>query len=297
MDRDVAMLAELPPAKWSEALRRLDVLKSFDALPDPTGKDVAEHAEQLGLTVRSFYRLIEAHEILKITGRARRSRRGKRRWLSSQLEKVILETMRDLGPEAPQRTVHLEVVRRCRAAGLEPPSENTIRTRTTGTDVDLRIRLGRRFDIVLDVCPLSLDVLDEAGEAAIATLAGVQDAITGRLLIHSLSAGAPKPEALARMVAEAAAEAFAQRALIVTGDRAQALLPYSDVLSKAGVRLDAGASHGVRAGSALMSILGLRIAKVPFAPRQSRAASPSQAVELAVAQRAISQFIQEQQYR
>ena len=287
------LLASLPPANWKETLRRLEVLRSFKAIEAPSGRDVEEHATRLGLDVRSFYRLIRAQDELRLGAPVRVSRRGMRRFLPPETERIIDEVLAELGREIPDRIVLIEVARRCREAGLPTPSAGALRTRSAPTRVDLRIRLRRRFDTILDACPLDLDVPSENGVApAVAWFGSVLRGADGAMITYVVTAGPPTPGDLAEMFSAIVPEGTGDGILVATGDLSAALAHASEATARHGLRFDVAASAGLRPGAALTPVMGLKLGRLSFQARRREAYEKDLAVPLDVARDVVAHLIE-----
>lgn len=291
MDRDVLMLAELPPVKWKEALRRLEVLKAYEAIPNPTSEDAEAHATKLGISVRRFYGLVKASRMLNERGHARPFRQGQHAHIPAEVNRIIEETRRELGSEVPHRAVELEVARRCRVLGFDPPRAATVRRRIVGAGADLRIRLARRFDLVLDISPMGLDVTDRSGQAAVAMLTGLLSWEAGEVLATRVSAGWPSIDDVLSLLHEGVARSNTEPTLVATGTLADTLTTVEQTLAAMGLKFDLGASHGLRPGLALTTVFGLRIGKVPLMPKRSSAPSLEKAVPLDLARKVIARLV------
>jgi hypothetical protein len=290
MDQEIAALAELPPAQWDEALRRFAVVRNYLSLDRSTVRNPEAHARGLGLNVRSFYRLIEAYRELQESKQPRRSQRGAQRHLPSEVDQVIADVRSELGCEASDRLVHLEVQKRCHEAGIPEPSYSSIRTRSAGSLVDLRIKLRRRCDLVLDACPVSFDVFQDGaddGLRKVAWLTGVFAAEHGTLLGHLLTAGEATPIELSEMLRDALRRGAAGT-MVATGESPQILMSIEPELHSFGVRLDNAGSRGLQAGVAITSVLGRKIGKIFATPKRRELLKDSEAVPLNLARRVVT---------
>lgn len=293
MCRETALLAGMAPSRWHEALRRIGVVRSYCALTAPNGKDAQRHADELKLDVRSFYRLVRAYEDLREHAVPKRSKRGTTRSLSSDAERIISEVRAELGREVPERLVHAEVANRCRTAGLPVPSVSALRTRDAASRVDLRIRLRRTFDVVIDSCPLDVDVTDaenHGDEERVAWLTGLLDGATGTRLGHVVTAGVPSERDLLFCLGVAHLQGEEDVDLLATGGLMQTLQPVDRILATRGLRLDAAASHGLPPGSALVPALGLKVGRISLLPRR-KAPCGGRSVPLSSARRVIDKLL------
>jgi hypothetical protein len=289
MDREVALLANLPPSNWSEALRRMEVLDAYRQIEAPTVRDIERHAELLKLNPRSFYRLIRAYDDLGRAGSARQSKRGTTRSLPADASAIIEQVRGELGREVPDRMIHLEVAKRCVAAGLPVPSSNAVRTRDMPSQVDLRIRLRRRFSFVIDACPLDFDVFDEGPPTRCvrpAWLTCLLDGADGGMLAHLVTAGEPAPQDMVEMLEAVRSSAPSGSTLLATGElhaKLAAVVTTDDLP----LVLDVPMSRGLRPGAAMVPALGLKIGRMSLHSRRRKAMSEGTAVSLGMARRVV----------
>jgi hypothetical protein len=287
----VELLASLPPAAWKETLRRLEVLRSFKSIQAPTRSDVEDHAARLGIDVRTYYRLIRAQDELKRGAPIRKSRRGTRRFLPPETERIIDEVLAELGHEIPDRIILIEVARRCREASLPAPSAGALRTRSAPARVDLRIRLRRRFDVILDACPCDLDVLSEDGAApAVAWFAALLRGSDGSMIAHAVTAGSPTATQAAALVELAGRHQDPDGVLVATGDL-QGTTSLADTARPHGLRFDAAASMGLRPGAALMPVMGLKLGRLSFQARRRTIHDKDVAVPLEIARDVVDHLL------
>jgi hypothetical protein len=294
MDGETALLASLPPSIWSKTLRRTRVVRSFRSIDAPDGDDIRDHADMLGLNPRSFYRLIRAYDKLSAGVVPAASRRGIRRSLPQEAEDIVDAVRTEMGRETPERLMLIEIGRRCAAAGIRAPSLNALRTRDVGSEVDLRIRLRRRFDIVVDACPLDIDVIDESRSGnteAVAWLTGILAGATGLCLGHMVTAGSPSAGDMDELLDEAAPLGDEQRnVLIATGTLPELIARTSDHGHPTGPEFDEATSRGLLAGAALVPAFGLKIGTVSLKARR-REPFGDKAVPIAVARRLVDHML------
>ena len=294
MDREVALLADLPPSNWSGALRRKEVLDAYHRLEAPTVRDAERHAELLDLNPRSFYRLIRAYDDIGRAGVAVRSKRGMTRSLPADASTIIEQVRGELGREVPDRMIHLEVARRCAAAGLPVPSSNAVRTRDMPSQVDLRIRLRRRFSFVIDACPLDLDVFDEGTSPRCvrpAWLTCLLEGGSGGILAHRVTAGEPAPRDLLEMLETIRSTGPSGSTLLATGGLPTKLAASASSDDPDPV-LDEPMSRGLRPGAAMVPALGLKIGRVSLQSRRRKAMPDGTAVPLGTARRVVAHLLE-----
>jgi putative transposase len=184
---DIMQIAE---ADWAEAKRRAQILAPLATSDICPQSVVQKAAAEIGGSVRHLYTLLRAYRVSRGTLSAlvpakHSGGKGKGR-LSADLEAIIETTIQEeyLTPQkrTAQRIVD-EVRRRCHRANLQPPADNTVRSRLHALRADdtLRRREGARrarqkFDPVpgtfppppwplavvqIDHTPVDLIVVDE----------------------------------------------------------------------------------------------------------------------------------------
>lgn len=289
MEGVIPILANLPPSSWKEALGRIEAVRAFRALKSPDGADVKRYADLLSLNPRSFYRLLRAYGDLRDGVTPKPSKRGAKRFLPTGTVEIMRQVRAELGREVPERVVHLEVSRRCLAAGLPAPSLNALRTRDKGSQVDLRIRLRRRFDLILDSCPLDVDVLDATSGNTMAWFTGLLDAEIGADLGHLVTAGPPTTADLLKLIGAGRSRSAGDIVLLATGGLVETLAPVATHPILEGVRVDEAASRALRAGAALVPAFGLKIGRISFQAR--RRAIPAAAVPVKIASQVVDHLL------
>ncbi len=290
---DLKLLGALPPTKWRDALNRLAAVDDHMRIRDPDAEDVATSARALGLSTRSFYRLIRDRKAAASTSSAsRRSMRGMHRSLAPRIEDVIAETRGAMGAEAADGAVHREVVRRCHAADLPPPSYSAVRTRANAATVDLCVRLGRLCDVVVDTCAMDLDVVShEPGQGGdVAHFTAVLAARNGDLLAHIVTAGHPKADDVFGILP--AATHRVSGTMLATGRTAALLAPLAEDIGNRGLHLDLARSAGLRPGVASIPAVGRRIGRIELLPRRETLHEPDDAVPLRLASAVVAMLVE-----
>ena len=293
MDGETALLASLPPSAWNETLRRMEVIISFRDIAAPNGQDIRNHAAALRLNPRSFYRLIRAYENLSAGVMPTGSRRGSKRSLRQEADDIVEKVRSEMGREAPERLVLIEIGKRCAAAGIEAPSLSALRTRDAGAAVDLRIRLRRRFDLVVDACPLDIDVFDESNSGsaeAVAWLTGLLDGATGMVLGHMVTAGEPRVDRMQELLEAGAGSDGDPRVLISTGTLPDVMPSALGDGGPTDLTFDAAASRGLLPGAALVPALGLKVGTVSLKARRHKPFG-GKAVPIGVARRLLDHML------
>lgn len=139
-------------AAWEEARRRAAIIGPLAAKEKTPASLAAEAGEQLGLSARTVYTLIRRYKasggsLLSLVPAQPQGGRGGSR-LPEETERIISSSLTELYLSRQRvkiETVVKEIRRRCRRAGVKPPSSNTIRTRIKQLNPEevLRKREGR----------------------------------------------------------------------------------------------------------------------------------------------------------
>lgn len=139
-------------ALWTEARRRAAIIGPLAAREKTSASLATEAGEQLGLSARTVYTLIRRYKasggsLLSLAPAQSQGGRGGSR-LSEEAERIISSSLSELYLSRQRvkiETVVKEIRRRCRQAGVKPPSSNTIRTRIgrLRSEEVLRTREGR----------------------------------------------------------------------------------------------------------------------------------------------------------
>ena len=146
-------LVTLSVQDWEEAKRRAAVIGPLATLDEIPVRLAQQASEQLGLSPRTIYRLLQRYQasgglLTSLVRRQSAGGRGKGR-LAPDQEAVARATIVELYL-SPQRHRAAEVVqevrRRCHVAGLQPPSEKAIRARIQAIrpEESIRRRHGRQ---------------------------------------------------------------------------------------------------------------------------------------------------------
>ena len=156
--RDLAAVAD---EDWQEAQRRLALIRPLLRPAERTRESVRARAREGGVHPATLYRWIERFELEGKTSallpNQKHGGRGKGR-LKAEVEALTQVTIQEVYLTAQRlsaRKTWEEVVRRCRAAGLEAPHENTVRERIARLRQRdrLQARHGRRAAEALDAVP------------------------------------------------------------------------------------------------------------------------------------------------
>ncbi|WP_426266024.1 hypothetical protein [Sphingomonas sp. LHG3443-2] len=299
-DEITRQLAALPPHLWAESLRRMEVVNRYLDLEKPTTADADRSAAELQLVQRSFFRLAAAVRDLRAGGEPKVSRQGQQSPLPSTTRAVLAATIADLGPGARDSEIFAESHRRCKEQGLLAPSWNAVRTRT-GKPVlspDLRGRLRKDADFVLDACPLDLTVSGTNSEAALAVLTALIHMESASVLGFHLCAGQVSDAAVAASFLDAlddpangGATQSRHLRLIMSAALRPCLPAVERLAAAARVQVDKDGSEGLRPGVALTSAVGRKIGRIPFAPLGRAAARPELSVPLHHARAVIGELL------
>ena len=131
---------------WAKATQRRDIILALSRLPSRKAADIAAAAQTLGLTVRQIWGLLQRgkssnFEVADFL-RACTGPRPKR--LNPEVETITGQAIEQHYAKASRPTVgslHTDILERCHAANLSPPSFRTVRARVAERD---QIWLTRR---------------------------------------------------------------------------------------------------------------------------------------------------------
>jgi putative transposase len=128
-------LAQISDAAWQVAQQRFSVIRPLLSTPRCTIADVEARAHTANVNIVTVYRWLQRYQrngqVTALLPSERSGGRGQSR-LHPEVEAIIQATIEDVylskqKPSAQQACV--EVLRRCRNAGLAPPHPNTVRYR------------------------------------------------------------------------------------------------------------------------------------------------------------------------
>lgn len=126
-------LTHVDPVRQAEVRRRISVIKSQLAIARPTAEQTEANAVSLGLSTSQFYRLVRSwrlHGQAALVAGAGAHGRPRRRpdGVSPDAKAVVAAVIGELGVEASQTAIHLAIVARCEALGIDPPSKGAVWT-------------------------------------------------------------------------------------------------------------------------------------------------------------------------
>jgi hypothetical protein len=299
-DEITRQLAELPPHLWAAALRRMEVVNRYLALERPTTEDADRSAAELDLVQRSFFRLAAAVRSLRAGGEPKVSLQGQQSALQPDTRAVLEATIADLGPGARDSEIFVECRRRCVVRGLKAPSWNAVRTRTGKPllNRDLKGRLRRNADLVLDACQLDLTIKGTKSEAVLAVFTALIHMDSGEVLGFHLGERQATDVAVAASFLDALdhpATLPSNRPkrpnLIISGAIKPCLAAVERLAASAKVRMDKEGSEGLRQGAALTNALGHKLGRVPFSPLGRAIARPELAVTMHHARAVVGELL------
>ena len=141
-------LAALDDRDWDEARRRQRVIESLLVNGRRPRSEVQQAGEELGVNAATVYRWLRVYReggtLSTLLPVKRDGGRGRPR-LEEQVEQIIQIGIKEYYLTKQQRSVRgvtTEIARLCRAQGIEPPHENTVRARVKA--ISERTRLKRR---------------------------------------------------------------------------------------------------------------------------------------------------------
>src|SRR3546814_758349 len=114
--------------------------------------------------------------------------------MDERKETVIAQAIEVAGAAARMRDVQALAAQLSAERGVERPSQTSIRTRfgRRPTEVDIVNRLKLDCDLVIDLCPLAISVIDDDDNVAMAWLLISIEPQTRRVWAHQIFAGQPR---------------------------------------------------------------------------------------------------------
>lgn len=276
-------VADLPPQRWAETLRRLDVVQRYRSGTPSIDRALACAAE-LGLRQRGFYNLVRAFDTFGRTTPPVR-RWGKFKGVGTNVEHIMDEEIaRD--PAATIRDIFERVRKRCNERGLPIPSIGTVDQRRDEAPEQPQIaaRLRRACEYVLDGAPLEL-AIGTGKTTKPAWLYAVIDATEGSILGYQLTGrnAANTSELLAAIPDQHNARILLPTAgaPVISSRREHALMERS-------IAVDRHAGIDVDRGAGLRAVLGRHLGLVRIATYDiNEDAHPLKPVPIAHARAAI----------
>lgn len=253
-------LAELPPTKWTEAKRRVAVVRRYLAVPDPSITDQARFADEIGVGFAMFHRIVRTVREWDALPDAARPH-AHRRSVDPDSAELARTAVGLAGPEATQEAAYAKAVDLGRTRGVPPPGRQAVQTayRRARAGDALAIRLGIDAEFVVDASPLGAATPREDGRAAGAVLSAIVDVAEGRLVRWMVTAGRADAPALRDLVRQSPLRGHASVGIA-------SILPaneLTDLRKELGLR----PSRALRGGSVLSAALGERLGRIPLLPR------------------------------
>lgn len=274
---------DLPPERWAEAMRRLAIVRRYASMNGERGSAgpaAIEGAAGLGLSKRSFLRLVQAYRLMR-EGALQKSRQGRHTEVDPRVDDIVKEVMSDRVVEARKREAVDEIKRRCSADGVEVPSDSTIRRRLKrrrSNGLPMAEFVGD-VDFVVDSCATDLDVVGPDGVAwAVLTLLVKVEPI--KIVGHLLSAGEPADADLTALLQLIGGDARHEPPLRIGLTGQSATIPERIDLPK-DLEL-VGIGH--KKGAVVSRLLGSRLGKLALRPNRHAGIRPDEPVDLPDAQ-------------
>ncbi|PWG01990.1 hypothetical protein [Sphingosinicella humi] len=266
-------LVGVPPHLWPQTLERAAIIAKYLKIANPTVADVDEHARKLGIRRRYFYVLVRIFRERRAARTIDIDKQYKRAVIDPEASATVEEVIAELGPDAKLAHVKEEVQRRCRDRGITLPSSTTIRTRLNAARV---VNPGTNFlpDLIVDHCGLKLQATDPNGVVETAVLTALIHTPTGRVMGHYLGLGSPGATAMISAINNALSQP--------AGAGCRARLPVElrfhagqepiwdtiiDALQQGGIKPLPREISDRSAGRSITRVLGLKLGRIPFAPR------------------------------
>lgn len=268
----VEELAVASSACWATLIKRHEVIGEYLQLPRPIATDVREFAGKIGLSQRSFYRLIKEHRHRR-AGNSRPTKiTGRGTPISNSQEAAIAEAIRLSGPGAATKKV-VEAARIISAdIGIPTPSEPAIiaRLRRGGDLAGLNEKLKNTAGWIVDACLTDIEIELGGGQTQVAWIVGLVDLTSGKIQSHRLCI-APNAASVASVIGEKwynMTALTAECATLAVTPVIGKYLSRAIYLSADGpVAITPCCQNGIRSGEALRCILGLKLGAIQLRTR------------------------------
>jgi len=145
-------LLSVAESDWSEAERRQAIIQPLLGQRGRTRDQVMARAAEFGLHANTLYKWLKAYEssglVTSLLPKQQRKDKGETK-LQAEIEAIIEDVIKTeylTTQKKSKQWICKEVQRRCTAAGMSPPHENTVRNRlkTLPAEATVAKRLGRK---------------------------------------------------------------------------------------------------------------------------------------------------------
>lgn len=291
-------LSVAPSRTWPTIIERHQAVTDYLEINNPTTSDVDRFAQRVGLSRRMFYRLIDDRK-RRLAGHSSATLiTGRGRPITLEQETAISDALTRLGPGALTRDVYTEAAVICAERGIPAPSDYAVtsRVRAPRERVEIRARLHRRFDWILDTSQLDFDVIESDGNSGPAYMLALIDVHSGETLAHQVHPGKPSSLAIANLILPKIAQLHRpnprRASLAVTTILWPEALLLESLLRRHALEAAECAPRTVRSGEALMFVFGPRIGNISLRPRPRRSSSNVQpAIEIALAEAVVGSLV------
>jgi hypothetical protein len=251
-------LAEMPPHHWERAKARMEIVDRFLAQDDRSTRAKRRHAEELGVSLPMFYRLLSLRDELTARGDVRPP--GPRRPRDADRAATIEEAIALCGPAATQERVYEVACGISRHRGLPAPHRSQVRRAhgRRGAGAAFGARLGTGASAVLDAAGLGVRVADARRGAVLAVLTAVIDP-RGGIADWLVTAGFAPNVDLAPIVIRARRR-FGSDGLLISN----AFAGHGSIDAER--TSAAAASATVMKGSAISGALGVKVGRIAVLP-------------------------------
>lgn len=292
-------LSVAPTASWPAIMNRHQAVTDYLSIKKPTTSDVDKFANDVGLSRRMFYRLIDDRKQRLAKHSSANPFIARGRPISLEHEAIIADALAHWGPGALTRDVYAEVLEICAERGIPAPSHYAVtsRVRTLREHDEIHTRLGHRFDWILDTSQLDFAVIEADGNSGTAYLLALIDARSGETLAHQVHADKPRSLAIANLMLAQLAQLHLCRlervSLAVTAILWPEVSILDPLLRQYAIEAAECAPKTIRSGEALMFVYGRTIGSISLRPRPRRPSlgAVQPAIEMALAEAVVGSLV------
>lgn len=148
---------DVDDVRWREAVCRAGVIRPLAESSRRSGTAISKAAQDLGVSVRKVYRMVQAFRSNPVTSSVIRNRPGPKkgiRLLDPQVEAIISDAVENFykTPERPTiRALQRHIRHNCLASGLRPPSRKALVARVAAKPFRDLVRARHGFDRARDL--------------------------------------------------------------------------------------------------------------------------------------------------
>ncbi len=258
-----------PPQVWARKLRQASVIYPLAKRAIVSPRELNQACAELGIGRRRVTQLLNMARARFAGAPPRGDMTGVHSQLHDNSEQLIGYAMSLAGAAARQRDVSALVRQLSHERRIVPPCETAIRNRFSRrrSRINLVDRLSLSCDVVADLCPLALTVLDKSDVPEVAWLLAIVEARTAAIVRFDLYAGKPSAGEARRLIAQVDSMLEGESRIGVTASLLK-LLAKDQGGDVVGLRSASSVRH-LSGGSVIRAVCGRSVGRVPLRAEKS----------------------------